>query len=86
MRGNGVTARYNPSILRLGSGTSPDHWSVSLDYIVEVGQLEGNDRQDLKSIDAKEKRQAAVRDALRDLNVQIDRVFVTVEVREAVEE
>ncbi|OAO17990.1 tRNA splicing endonuclease [Blastocystis sp. ATCC 50177/Nand II] len=59
--------KYNPSILRLGSGTSPDHWSVSLDYIVE----------DLKSIDAKEKRQAAVRDALRDLNVQIDRVFVT---------
>ena len=51
-----------------------------------MGQLAGNDGQDLKSIDAKEKRQAAVRDALRDLNVQIDRVFVTVEVREAVEE
>ena len=30
--------RYNPSILRLGSGTSPDHWSVSLDYIVEVDE------------------------------------------------
>ena len=28
--------RYNPSILRLGSGTSRDHWSISLDYIVEV--------------------------------------------------
>ena len=28
--------RYNPSILRLGSGTSRDHWSVSLEYMVEV--------------------------------------------------
>ena len=31
--------RYNPSILRLGSGTSRDHWSVSLEYIVEVGNM-----------------------------------------------
>lgn len=29
--------RYNPSILRLGSGTSPAHWSVSMEYIIDVG-------------------------------------------------
>ena len=28
--------RYNPSILRLGSGTSPAHWSVSMEYIIDV--------------------------------------------------
>lgn len=32
--------RYNPSILRLGSGTSSEHWSVSLEHIVEVFALE----------------------------------------------
>lgn len=31
-----VRGRYNPALLRLGSGTSPDHWSVSLEYMVEV--------------------------------------------------
>lgn len=35
--------RYNPSILRLGSGTSRDHWSVSLDYIVEVVSKDRHD-------------------------------------------
>ena len=28
--------RYFPSILRLGTGTSPEHWSVSMEYIIEV--------------------------------------------------
>lgn len=32
--------RYNPSILRLGSGTSEEYWSVSLEYMVGVG-MEG---------------------------------------------
>ena len=31
-----VRGRYNPALLRLSSGTSPDHWSVSLEYMVEV--------------------------------------------------
>ena len=32
--------RYNPSILRLGSGTPEEYWSVSLEYMVGVG-MEG---------------------------------------------
>lgn len=31
-----LICRYFPSILRLGTGTSPEHWSVSLEYIIEV--------------------------------------------------
>ena len=33
--------RYNPSILRLGSGTSEEYWSVSLEYMVGVGAARG---------------------------------------------
>lgn len=32
--------RYNPSILRLGSGTSEEYWSVSLEYMVTVRREE----------------------------------------------
>ena len=70
--------RYNPSILRLGSGTSRDHWSVSLDYIVEVVSKDRHDCQDLKNADAKEEKKESLKQNLHDIGVQIDRLFITV--------
>ena len=70
--------RYNPSILRLGSGTSRDHWSISLDYIVEVDLIGKNEQYDLKNEEAKEAKKESLKENLRDISVQIDRLFITV--------